>query len=441
MKFDTIIDCMEARVENRGAAASIHNVLHVIASMDPKLGGVCQAVRTIIVGTESNDMITNEVVSLDGPAAGFLGIDSFTIHTVGPAENSWSYNSRLRSWLENNLHRFDTVVIHGLWLYHSWAVYKAIDVVRSNLLSGNSSRDRKMIARVFVFPHGMLDPYFQRDPTRRLKALRNWAYWKLFESRVINNVEGLLFTCEEEKDLARLPFRPYRPKREIVVGLGVEQPPPFAESMRIAFSAKCGTVLGRPYLLFLSRIHPKKGVDILLRGYADLVRSREALNLPALPDLVIAGPLNSDYAKEMQGLARQLSLSSSRQDDPVIHFPGMLTGDQKWGAFYGCEAFILPSHQENFGIAVVEALACGKPVLISRKVNIWREIVSSGAGFAATDDFSGTRDLLAEFAGLNPSGRYQMAINAKACYFGKFGVPAATGRLVNVLIDKEDSND
>ncbi len=70
----------------------------------------------------------------------------------------------------------------------------------------------------------------------------------------------------------------------------------------------------------------------------------------------------------------------------------MLTGDLKWGAFRAAEAFVLPSHQENFGIAVVEALACGKPVLISDKVNIWREIVEDGAGLCRPRHPGGTEN-------------------------------------------------
>jgi glycosyltransferase involved in cell wall biosynthesis len=75
----------------------------------------------------------------------------------------------------------------------------------------------------------------------------------------------------------------------------------------------------------------------------------------------------------------------------------MLEGEAKWGALYGCDAFVLPSHQENFGIAVVEALACNKPVLISNKVNIWREIAEDGAGVVEEDSVEGTARMLQRF--------------------------------------------
>ncbi len=88
-----------------------------------------------------------------------------------------------------------------------------------------------------------------------------------------------------------------------------------------------------------------------------------------------------------------------------VHWPGMLKGDAKWGAFRECEAFILPSHQENFGIVVAEAMSCGRPVLISNKVNIWREIEIDGAGLVAADDLAGATTLLRRFLMMAPSDR------------------------------------
>ncbi len=118
-----------------------------------------------------------------------------------------------------------------------------------------------------------------------------------------------------------------------------------------------------------------------------------------MPALVVAGPNDSTYAAEMLRLAGQLNLrvtygETDSSDHPQVYFPGMLQGHAKWGAFYGCSAFVLPSHQENFGIAVVEALACGKQVLISNQVNIFHEIETSYAGLVANDTLEGTISLL-----------------------------------------------
>ena len=100
--------------------------------------------------------------------------------------------------------------------------------------------------------------------------------------------------------------------------------------------------------------------------------------------LVMAGPDQQQWSAELQQTAAKAGIAAR------IHWPGMITGDAKWGAFYGAEAFILPSHQENFGIAVAEAMACGTPVLLSDKVNIAEEIANDGAGFMEPDTPDGT---------------------------------------------------
>jgi glycosyltransferase involved in cell wall biosynthesis len=98
----------------------------------------------------------------------------------------------------------------------------------------------------------------------------------------------------------------------------------------------------------------------------------------------------------------------------------MVTGDAKWGAFYGSEAFILPSHQENFGIAVAEALACGKPVLLADKVNIAEEIAEDGAGLMQLDTPDGTLKLLKGWIGMTVAERQRMAELAYQCFHRRY---------------------
>ncbi|WP_373285387.1 glycosyltransferase [Hymenobacter qilianensis] len=411
--------------------------------MDPQQGGVAQAVRTIIVGlTPFGDL--SEVVSLDAPAAPEIQADSFRLHTLGPGRGPWRYSPAFLPWLLENLSRFDAVIVHGLWLYHSYAVHKAVRQLQGQ--SSVAGLKKRNMPGLFIMPHGMLDPYFQRASGRRLKAWRNWAYWHLIEAGVVNESTGLLFTCETERLLAHEPFTPYRPQRELVVGLGVEAPPPFTPRMQEAFLATCPALHNRPYLLFLSRIDEKKGVDLLINGYKVLFRQlakdaacgaraaglgEGSTSLPfacaEMPTLVIAGPgLNSPYGQRLRQAAAELPASA-------VFFPGMLTGAAKWGAFYGCEAFVLPSHQENFGIAVVEALACSKPVLITDKVNIWREVVANGCGLVADDTLTGTQELLERWINSPSAQKKLMGQRALDAYQNNFGIAAAAKTLSEAL--------
>ncbi|KAA3439600.1 glycosyltransferase [Rufibacter hautae] len=410
-------------------------ILRVIGSMNPASGGPCQGIRNSIPELEKLG-VSNEVVCLDSPEAAFLGKDEFTIHALGPGKGPWNYSPKLSPWLLENLPRFDAVIVHGLWLHHGYAVRSALNKLRLKTTATKPGGHK--LPGFFVMPHGMLDPYFQKAAGRKLKALRNWVYWKLIEGRIINEAAGVLFTCEAELSLAREPFTPYFPKREINVGYGIPEPPQLTSSMEESFFALCPDLRTRPYLLFLSRIHEKKGIDLLLKAYAELTM-RHHLHKPVpelaeandsspnstlaitreWPALVIAGPgLDTPYGKTLQKQAEETTLLGNRS----IYFPGMLTGETKWGAFYGCEAFILPSHQENFGIAVAEALACSKPVLISDQVNIWREIAQTGGGLLAKDTQEGTKELLSTWTDLSEEERGQMRSNARTTYEAFFAI-------------------
>ena len=277
-------------------------------------------------------------------------------------------------------------------------------------------------------PHGMLDPYFQEVKERRLKALRNWIYWKFIENKVINDADGILFTCEEEKRLAKIPFNNYHPKKEFNVGYGIAPPPVSKEDFRLVFNKLIqdeGEAV-KPYLLFLGRIHIKKGIDLLIDAYEIILDSNR---IDDIPDLVIAGPgIDTEFGKGIYN-----KVKSNRKLSNKVHFVGMLSGDTKWGAFYGCEAFILPSHQENFGIAIVEALACKKPVLISDKINIWQEINNDRAGIVKNDTKQGTVELLTQWIGLSNKEKQEMGNAAFNCYSSYFKNSRTASQLFKIF--------
>lgn len=365
-------------------------VLHLVASMNSKSGGLAQAVSTTVAALRLNH-IESEVICIDDPNSDHDRLDELTIHRLGPRITSWSYSPKLKKWLQENLDRFEQVIVHGLWQHYGWA------------LAEHVARTKHSKPAYFVMPHGMLDPYFQNAPERKLKALRNELFYKLFESKIINKANGMLFTCSVEKELAAEPFSPYSPISSHVVGLAVDAPPPYDEQMRKRFIEICPEAEKRGYLLYLGRIHEKKGVDNLIKAYTKLLKKDASL-----PMLVIAGPgLDTKYGGYVK------SLASGQKE---IHFTGMLTGLAKWGAYYGCEAFILPSHQENFGIAIVEAMACKKTVLISNKINIWREIKEGNAGLIMDDNADDTYRVISKWLEMTKSEKLEMCANAYFTY-------------------------
>lgn len=391
--------------------------LRIIPTMNPAMGGPSQGIRNSIPELEKHG-IYNEVVCFDHEKAEYLKDDQFPVHALGPSTGPWAYCKKLKPWLLDNFDRFDVIIVHGLWLYHSYAAINAFLQYKRN------KSDR--IPSFYVMPHGMLDPYFQKAKGRKIKAIRNWLYWQWTEKKLIHEADGILFTSEEELLLARNAFRPYRPQRELNISYGITPPPEYTSQMKQAFLQVCKREKMPPYLIFLGRIHPKKGVDLLVKAYIQLKEEDQSL-----PSLVIAGPgSDTEYGVALKTLA------GSTEN---IIFPGMITGDAKWGAFYGAEAFILPSHQENFGIAVSEALACGQPVLITDKINIWREIDGLDAGIVAPDTFQGVLDMLKKWLLLSIRQKEEMRRNALNTFDKYFSIEDAARKMaitINTVCQK-----
>jgi glycosyltransferase involved in cell wall biosynthesis len=375
--------------------------------MDPKSGGPCQGIRNSTKAMKRLG-VENEVVCLDDPNSSFISKDDFKIYALGPAKGPWRYSPKLTSWLRENVESYDAIIVHGLWLFCSHATERVM-------------RGRKS-PPWFIMPHGMLDPYFQQSKERRLKAQRNRIYWRLIENKVVNRASGILFTTEEELLLARETFPGYHPKKEINVGYGIQPPPEKSQEILTEFYDVVPQVKGTSFLLFLGRIHPKKGVDLLVKAFIELnVKSHH---------LVIAGPgRDSEYGKELIEL-----IAKNKMDDRVI-FPGMLQGSAKWGAFYEADAFVLPSHQENFGIAVAEAIACGTPVLISEKVNIWREIKGAECGFIRPDTLEGTKELLEDWLCTSSGAKAEMNDKSTRTFRNNFDINTNVQKLIEVLAE------
>jgi glycosyltransferase involved in cell wall biosynthesis len=263
----------------------------------------------------------------------------------------------------------------------------------------------------------MLDPWFKR--TYPLKHFKKLLYWPWAEYRVLRDAAAVFFTSEEERRLARESFSLYR-CREVVLSFGTAAPAMDSARARESFFDAFPNLRGERFFLFLGRLHEKKGCDLLIEAFGQVRNSSERIHL------VMAGPCaQPDYLRHLQQMAAA--------SDGMISFPGMLSGDVKWGVLSAAETFVLPSHQENFGIAVAEALASGTPVLISNKVNIWREIEADGAGYVENDDLSGTTNLLKRWLATTPDARSTMRENAKKSFANRFEIERATDSLLAAI--------
>lgn len=376
-------------------------ILHIIGTLSPEAGGPSQAVRMILSHREIG--YSGEVVTLDDPAAPFLKTLDFPVHPLGPVSTTYGYTPKLVPWIQQNFKRFDGVVVHGLWVYGGRATRQA--------LAGRMP--------YMVFTHGMLDPYFKR--ASRLKHLKKWLYWAPVEYRVLREAYRVLFTSEAERDLAEESFWLHRWTPH-VVPYGVNGPPVAApESLAESFFERCPEVRGKRFLLFLGRIHRKKGCNLLIEAFGKIARQDPDLHL------VMAGPDQQGWGKDLS----QMAAGAGVQDR--VHWPGMLSGDAKWGAFFSCEAFVLPSHQENFGIAVAEALSCGKPVLLSNQVNIAPQIAADGAGLMEADTAEGTLRLLERWMAISVAERSEMSEKATQCFRRRYDMGQTATTILNLF--------
>ena len=382
-------------------------ILHCISSVNPVGGGPIEGVKQLAAVNQRHGH-TVEVVSLDDPDSPWVKNCPIKCHAMGPASRRYRYTFKLVPWLRQHRSNYDVVIVNGIWEYHSFGAWRA--------LQGSTTP-------YFVYTHGMLDPWFKR--TYPLKHLKKWLYWPWAEYRVLRDATAVLFTCEDERRLARQSFWLYQCE-EFVVNYGTSAPTGDADVQRRVFLARFPHLVGKRCLLFLGRVHVKKGPDLLLNAFAALLK-RLPVDQASDLHIVMAGPADDAYGVEMKALASSLGLERH------ITWTGMVSGDLKWGAFHSADAFILPSHQENFGIAVAEALACAVPVLISNQVNIWREVQQAGAGLVDSDDLPGTQRLLDRWVQADPAAWAQMKRDALACFNQRFVIERSAESFVKAM--------
>lgn len=246
--------------------------------------------------------------------------------------------------LRDRVSNYDVVHSHSLYLHHGMAV---------------SRHCRRSGVPYVIRPCGALDP-----AVHRRHYLRKAVFERLFERSNFEHAAAIHFTSQTEmEDAARI----MPAHNGLVLPLGVNlaeyEPPSKLNLIYDAFPV----LGGKRTVLFLGRLSAKKGLDVLIPAFAEV-----AVEFPDA-HLVVAGP-------DSEGLGANVRqwVAEHRIADRVL-FTGMLYGDLKLSALHTAEFFILPSYGENFGVAIVEAMACGLPVLISRYVAIWRELEQGGA--------------------------------------------------------------
>ena len=327
-------------------------ILHVIANLAPRYGGPSKACRDMARAiARRGHAVSIFTTNMDGPGELDVPTDrpvveddvAVSYYPIG-VPRFWGTSWPLAAGLKRAISGFDVVHLHSLYLFHDWATGHYCQAAGVPYI---------------LRPHGTLDPYIYHR-----HRLRKAVMDTLFQNRVLRGAAAIHYTTEEEMRLAE-PYACGAPGAVVPHGLDIADyeglPPPGS------FRARHSEIGDKTIVLFFGRLNFKKGLDILARAFGSVASARNDVHL------VLAGPDDGMLAKT-RGCLREAGVLDRAT------FTGMLLGEEKLALLGDADLFVLPSHSENFGIAVVEAMACGLPVAISDKVNIWREVEGAGAG-------------------------------------------------------------
>jgi len=378
------------------------STLHVVPSVASRYGGASVAVVGMCralpaVGVDATIASTDA----DGPLRLHSRVGEVEVREDVPTilfplgwSEGFKYCRPLAAWLLDHVVDYDVIHIHAIFSHSSLAAAAACQ-----------ARNVPYV----VSPHGMLDPWSMRRGWLKKRLL-----WYAGVHRMMRHAAAIHYTTVAERCLAEgsLGLR-----RGVVVPLGVDGI--LLEDASTADSA--GLDLPRPYILALARLDPKKGLDLLLQAFGSLQWEKQATPWT----LVLAGDGNPAYKNRLKSLANRLGLGNR------VRFTGWIEGARKRSILRAAALFALPSHQENFGISVVEAMACGVPVLVSSSVNLASEIAEAGAGWITSLEADDLAARLEEAMQL-PEERERRGAAGSALVRGRFTWPTVANGLADM---------
>lgn len=322
-------------------------VLHVISGLDPRGGGTTTALAGMARAQHDQGLdvrvITTHPADFDDTTARQLREHGVEVQLVGPTRTPLALHPRIDPELRRAIAATDIVHIHGLWEQIQHRAARLAQHAQTPYL---------------ISPHGMLAPWSLAQ-----SRLKKRLYLVLRLRHNLNHAAALHFASEAERDLAQWPWLA---ANSLVEPFGIDldefTPLPDAGIFREAQPA-----IGEgPLVLFLGRVHPCKGLEYLIPAMREVT--------PSNAMLVVAGPDSDGHMRAMRELARSAGVSDR------VRFVGMVRGAQRIAALVDADVFCLPSDHENFGVALLEALAAGTPVLVSDQVSIAETIADHGLG-------------------------------------------------------------
>jgi glycosyltransferase involved in cell wall biosynthesis len=349
-----------------------------------------EGIETHVATTDDNGRET-----LDVPCGVPVHEDGVTYWYFDRQTRFYTFSWPLSTWLARHIAEFDVVHVHALFSYATlpaafWSKrYEVPYVVR---------------------PLGTLSDWGMKNRRPWLKKLS----FNLLERRILEHAAVVHYTSEQERTEA---------ERLYITAAGTVIPNALPDSTSRStagrFRARYPILRDRRIILFLARLDPKKGLDLLMRAFAEIRRN--------IPDasLVLAGDGEANFVRSLKSDAAALGIASE------VLWPGFLSGAEKDAALADADVYALPSYSENFGISVVEALAAGVPVIVSDQVGIHPEISRARAGAVVACDVPELAGALTTLL-TSPVLRRAMGEHGRALVRQKYSSAAVTQRLIGL---------
>ncbi len=319
-------------------------VLHVIPSVDERSGGPATAILPMCRALQQQGLQVT-LISTDAGirVPDFKGVSAMLF----PSQlgESFKYSRPLSSWLRANIREFDLAHIHAVFNHSSVTAAHAC---------------RKAGVPYLIRPLGTLEPWSMGQ-----KPVRKRLFWQVAGKAMLRRAAAVHYTTEAEKLSTQRLLGLNHGK---VIGLGIANGSA-TSGAKEKLASHFPELAQLRYVLVLSRLHPKKGLDVLLDAFSMLVQQQKFEDWR----LVIAGDGPADYVATL----KQKSCKG-------VLFTSWLDGEKKDAILSNASLLVLPSHQENFGLCVMEALSHSVPVLVSPHVNLAEEIILANAGWIST---------------------------------------------------------
>ncbi len=329
-------------------------VLHVIPSLSPSSGGPSVALPAMarslaVLGVSVTVLTTDD----DGPGRRLIEVR----HGVEMDQGGWNLirfpkqtefykvSLPMHKWLHSHVHEFDVVHIHAVFSFVSLAAGRAAVAAGVPFI---------------VRPLGVLNRWGMENRRRRVKALS----FRLLELPLLRRAAAVHYTSHLERlEAARFGLT----NLQCVIPIGIDPAPFTSLPPAEIFASKHPETAQTRNILFLSRIDVKKGLDLLIAAFARIAPQQLDVRL------VICGEGDPSLIAALKNLAASLDVAER------ITWAGQVAGEMRLAAFAAAELFVLPSHSENFGIALLEAMAAGLPCISTDQVALAADAVRDNA--------------------------------------------------------------